>query len=306
MLRSARKNVSEVRSSASVAEPIAVVEEPVDRAAGSGRRAGRTPRCRRRGPARPGRSAGCARPRPPRRRRPGRRRPEPPGRRRPAPTAAVDVDGLGHQQPGAAGERAAGVDEPRTSGDRPRAGRRAHAPTSVTSPRHRDAPRRSAPPKPRRLRSGVTRPWNRSDGNECDRATSDRGRSDSAQVDRSPSSPVGRRRVSDLAAGARPPAATAPVAAPATPAVEQAGPGGLAAGAVVADPPALRPGVVAQPGVGVDRARVADQATASAGRCRSRSTPSSGPGRAPRGRRAPGPPRALAGPCSMSPTSRPV
>ena len=55
------------------------------------------------------------------------------------------------------------------------------------------------------------------------------------------------------------PAATVPAAAPGDGGGEHAGAGRLAPGAVVADPPAVGAGVLAQPGVGVDRARVADQ-----------------------------------------------
>ena len=89
---------------------------------------------------------------------------------------------------------------------------------------------------------------------------------------------VGQRQPRCSTAGAaRARAATAPVTAPrpARPAAtsRRARP---CAGAVVADPPAVRLGVGAQPGVGVDRARVADQRRASAGRCWSRSRPSSG------------------------------
>ena len=94
--------------------------------------------------------------------------------------------------------------------------------------------------------------------------------------------------------------------APATPGRDQPDLRRLAAGAVVADPPPLLPRVVAQPGVRVDHAGVADEAQ------HRQVVVGVGVRRAAAQveplllRRAAWTATALAGPCSRSPTSRPV
>ena len=109
------------------------------------------------------------------------------------------------------------------------------------------------------------------------------------------------------------PAATAPVTPPATAPASDPDAGRFSAGPVVVDLPAGPLGVGAQPGVGVDGAADDRPSAASAGRWPSRSTPRSGPGRAPpapRGPRRPPPwpgraaGRRPAGRCRRRPRAR--